>query len=256
VRIAVILRNAPDPLEELPFIEGAIDWQDAAFSLNIFDDFALEEAVLLKEQTGAELVAVALALDGDRLLQTAVARGASRAVKLDADVAEETSSRALAPVFAEAVRQIGADLVLTGVQAPGDVFGQLGPFLAHHLGWAQTNGAVGVQVSAGRISVRHDQGAGRGLLLSLEPPAVIGIQASRRPPSYVSGTRLRKAIETAAIEKLPIVSELAQQSTQIVALRRPEKDRSVELLDEDPEVAAGQIVKLLSTGGVAGRTDA
>jgi electron transfer flavoprotein beta subunit len=256
MKIAVILRNGPDPLEELPIIDGKLDWEEASLALDLFDDYALEEAVLLKEQTGAELVVVGLVSHGVRLLQTALARGADRAVKLDFDVPDDTSSRALAPVFADAVRHLGADIVITGVQGAGDIFGQLGPFLATELDWPQVNGAISIEAVDDRLHVRHDAGAGRVLALGLTLPAVVGVQASRRPPSYVSGSKLRKAIEAGAIETLRLTSAIAPDAAKLHSLQRPQKDRQVERLDDDPQKAAEQIISLLANQGIEGKINA
>jgi len=252
MRIAVILRHAPDPLEELPLVEGRIAWDDVSPALDAFDDVALEEAVLLKEQTAAELVVIGLAAHGQRLLQTAVARGADRAVSLAPELPEETSSRALAPIIAAAVRRLAPDLVLTGIQAPGDLFGQLGPFLADDLGWPQVNGAVALEAGGERILVRHDIGAGRIVRLSLALPAVVGIQASRRPPGYVSGTNLKKAIQTTRIETLVVDSAPRPDKSRLSALHHPPKDRQVELFEGNAKVVAGKIVDLLTNLDLTG----
>jgi electron transfer flavoprotein beta subunit len=255
VKVVVILRNAPDPLEELPLAEGGLDWDEVAYALDIFDDCALEEAALLKEETGAEVIALGLAKDGVRLLQTAIARGADRAVRVEADVEDGVSSRSLAPVLAEAMRNLGADLVVTGVQAPGDLAGQLVPFLGAELGWPEVNGVLAIEADGNRARVRNDQGAGRVVVLSVALPAVLGVQTSRRPPSYVSGTKLRKAIEAGAISTLKIDAVPAKDAVEIVEFIRPPRDRAVERLADDPDVAAGQIARLLENFGNEAQRD-
>jgi electron transfer flavoprotein beta subunit len=88
MHLAVILRLIPDLSEELEIDDSGtdIDRQWIGFKLNEFDDQALEEAVLLKERFGAKVTAIALAAEGsDRILQTAVARGADEALRIDHD---------------------------------------------------------------------------------------------------------------------------------------------------------------------------
>ncbi len=83
MHIAVILRIVPDLSEDLDIADSGtdIDREWVGLKLNEFDDHALEEAVLIKEASGARVTAIALAGDGaERQLQTAIARGADDAL--------------------------------------------------------------------------------------------------------------------------------------------------------------------------------
>ena len=96
--------------------------------INEFDDQALEEAVLIKEATGATVTAVGLRAEGiEQALQVAYARGADRMVIVEAGELDPYDSRTAARAFAEALRELAPDLVLIGVQTPSDVFGQTAP---------------------------------------------------------------------------------------------------------------------------------
>ena len=84
--IAVLLRAVPDPIEELELNddETDLDRDYLGYVLNEFDDHALEEALLLKEDSGGSVTAYALgtADEVEQMLHTAVAKGADRAVKV------------------------------------------------------------------------------------------------------------------------------------------------------------------------------
>jgi electron transfer flavoprotein beta subunit len=121
MQVAVVLRLVPDLSGEFEIADDGkdIDREWVGMRLNEFDDHALEEAILLKEAEGATVVAVALDGEGvDRMLQSAIARGADRAVKISTSTEGILSSRAAAPIIAAAVQQLGIELVLTGVQTP------------------------------------------------------------------------------------------------------------------------------------------
>ena len=101
--VAVVLRLVPDLSGEFEIADDGkdIDREWVGMRLNEFDDHALEEAILLKEAEGATVIALALAGEGaDRMLQSAIARGADRAVKISHDAEGVLSSRAAAPVIA------------------------------------------------------------------------------------------------------------------------------------------------------------
>jgi electron transfer flavoprotein beta subunit len=252
MKIVVILRMVPDLVEALPLADGRIAWDDAMLALNEFDDHALEEAVLLKEETGATVIALALANCGDRVLRTALARGADRVVQITASAPEDASARSVAPLFAEAVRTEQADVVLTGVQAPGDLFGGLAPFLAAALGWPAVDGVTAVSLAAGRARVAQECGAGRTARLAVALPAVFGIQAARQPPRYVSGSRLRQVAGN-DIAAVATAARLADEPARLLALSPPRKARAVTLVGDDPEAAAENILVALRARGLIGR---
>ena len=138
MQVAVVLRLAPELSGGYEIADDGkeIDREWVGMRLNEFDDHALEEAILLKEADGANVIALALAGEGvDRMLQSAIARGADRAIKITTSVEGPLSSRAAAPIIAAAIRQLGVELVLTGVQTPEDLFGQLAPYLGAILDW-------------------------------------------------------------------------------------------------------------------------
>src|SRR5450755_599375 len=101
-----------------------IDRELVDMVMNEFDDQALEEAVLIKEATGATVTAVGLQADGiQQALHVAYARGADKLVVVDAGELNPYDTPAAARAFAEAIRDLAPDLVLVGVQTPYDLFG-------------------------------------------------------------------------------------------------------------------------------------
>ena len=109
MKIGVALRLIPDLGEEIEFDDRhtSIDLDATDLKLNEFDDYALVEAILLAEATGAEVIALAAAVDGaDRMLRTALARGAHRAVRIEMEpVATSLSARAFAQIGRASCRE-------------------------------------------------------------------------------------------------------------------------------------------------------
>ena len=134
MKIAVLLKKVPDLVEDLEVDASgkALDTDDIKFKLNEYDDHALEDAILLKE-SGAVDEVVAMAVDGedvDKMLFTAIAKGADKAVKLiDGNPAD---SHQLGKAFANTLAAESYDLVFTGVQSVDDRDGQMGPILASY----------------------------------------------------------------------------------------------------------------------------
>lgn len=251
MNIAVVLRLMPSLGDELEVDDTGvdIDREIVEMVINEFDEQALEEAVLIKEATGATVTALALAADGaEQALRVAYARGADRVILVDAGELGPYDTRTASSAFAAAVRDLGPDLVLTGVQTPYDVFGQTAPFLAAELGWPQANVVVGTTVADGAARVVQEYAGGRLAVLSLTLPAIVGVQSASSPPRYVSMARLRQAMAEASAETFTASVQPAN-SGRITALARPERTGGATMLEGDADEVAEQLVALLRERG-------
>lgn len=252
MNIAVAVRLMPKAGEELELDPSGtdIDRDYVDMTITDFDDLALEEAVLIKEATGATVTAVGLQEDGiDQALRVAYARGADRMVVVDAGEIGPYDSRLAALAFAEAFRSLAPDLVLTGVQTPHDVFGQTAPVLASALGWPQANVVVGVNVEDGRARVVQEYAGGRLAVLGLELPAVVGVQSASSPPRYVAMSRLRQAMTEASLETLDVSVGAPAATPELVRLARPEAREGATMLEGDAAEMAEKILAVLREQG-------
>lgn len=251
MHILTVLRLVPDTREELPFDGAEIDYDDIDIMLNEFDDYALEEAVLLKEASGGTVTALGLPGDGiDRVLQTAIARGADNAVRLECD-GEHLSSRALSVAFRALVEDLKPDLILAGVQTPEDMFGQLVPCLGEVLAWPHASGVTSVSTSSdGAVRIVQEYGGGRSALLDVELPVAIGVQSSSQPPRYVAGSRLRQAIQSAVIKSFSIEEPDEVYGAKITGLSEPKRGSSAEIIEGDADEFAAALIKVLTEKGL------
>jgi electron transfer flavoprotein beta subunit len=252
MNVAVAIRLMPKAGDELEVDASGTDIDRELVDMVIaeFDDQALEEAVLIKEATGATVTAVALQAEGaEQALRVAYARGADRVVLVDAGEVDAYDSRTVALAFAEAFRALAPDLVLIGVQTPSDVFGQTAPALAVALGWPQANVVVGVTVADGTARVTQEYAGGRLAVLGLQLPAVVGVQSASSPPRYVSMGRLRQAMTEATTETLAVSVDAPDSGSRLVALARPEVQGGATMLEGDAEEVAAQIVAVLRERG-------
>jgi electron transfer flavoprotein beta subunit len=247
----VVLRLVPDTGEEFELAADGrgIDREWIGLKLNEFDDHALEEAVLLKESVGAKVTAVALEGDGiDRLLQTAIARGADQVAKIAYQGEPPVQAATAAEFLAVAARQLGCDLILTGVQTAEDLFGQLAPSLAAVLDWPQMSAVSGVTVSGGNVVAQQEYSGGFAAAHSIALPAVIGVQAASKPPRYVSGSKLREAAGTKIGVIEPGVSP-GPATAEIMSVAFPVSQGRAEMLEGKAEAVAERLAALLRERG-------
>lgn len=255
MRIVVPIKMVPDLVEELELNDDGTDVEREflKFVVSEWDDQALEEALLVKEATGGEVVVVALDdPDVDMTLYTALAKGADKAVKLTGfEEGTWVDSHTRAAVVAEWVKSQSADLVLTGVQAVDDLDGQLPALLAPRLGWPHVAVVVGVEAKDGIAHVSQEFGGGKTARLEVRLPAVIGVQAARQPPRYASITRIRQAQQAGGIEEAEVAVPAGAGSGLVVRrLYAPEKTGHAEMLTGSAEDVAARIVELIRAKGI------
>ena len=222
-----------------------------SFVANPFDEWALEEALLLKDVTDGGVTVVALDDPGiDQTLYRAVALGADHAVKLVGTSAPWIDSHRRAGIMMSWIREQLYDLILSGVQAPDDLDGQLPALLAAGLGHPFASVVVGVEVSETGVIATQEFGGGRIGQLELVLPAVLGIQVSLRHPRYVSDMRIRLASMGGGIEEVPVDATTVGSGLTVRRVFTPEAARRAEMLPASPDEAADAILGLLHERGL------
>ena len=147
------------------------------------------------------------------------------------------------------MRQLGVELVLTGVQTPEDLFGQLAPYLGATLDWPHVSAVGGVQAAGDGIEVLQEYSGGVSATLRLRLPAVIGVQTASQPPRYVSGSKLRQAMS----EPIAVIESDAMpaaDTAEILALREPARSGEAVMLEGDAETVADKLHDLLAERGL------
>jgi electron transfer flavoprotein beta subunit len=252
MQIGVVLRLIPDALGDLDIAESGQDidreWVD--LKLNEFDDQALEEALALRDGAGGAIVAIAFdGVGADRLLQSALARGADRVFKLRNACGDGPPAREAARLLAPAVRELALDLVLTGVLATDEIYGQLAPLLGATLDWPHVSAVSGAEFNSGALVVRQEADEGFSTTARVTLPAVIGVQTASRPIRYVSGARLRQFIGE-KIELKDSVVDAVDLGTELVRLERPQSDAGASMLEGGAEKVAAALHALLVERGL------
>src|ERR1041385_2103735 len=142
------MKPVPDPASRL-VINEAKTWikdQDLTFVASEADNYALEEALRLKEKHGGEVVVISMGgEEAARVLRSGLAMGADRAIHLLDPKFKGSDEYATAVALAKAIEKDGgADLILTGVQSDDLGTGMTGTMLAEFLGYAHATVIVAV----------------------------------------------------------------------------------------------------------------
>lgn len=237
MNIIVLLKRVPDLVEDLEVDDGgkALDTEYLKFTLNEFDDHALEEALLLKEASGGSVTAVALdGEDVDKMLFTALAKGADRALKVTGAEPGD-STLALARVLSEVVASEPHDLVLTGVQAADDRDGQLAPLVASLLRLPSVEVVTGVTAGDGMVTLLKEYSGGTVAEFEVDLPAVLGIQAARQTPRYAPVSKVRQIQQSTTLET--VASAAGDDGAfSVIEMTPPETGEGAQMLESVEEL--------------------
>ena len=253
MNLVVPIKMVPDLVEELVIDASGtmLDPEALRLKLNEFDDHAIEQAILLKEKGTGQVTVVAPDIEGiDDVLFTAAAKGADRLVKLTGNWQPGASNHALARVFANFVKTLRPELILTGVQAHNDLDGAVGPQLAEHLGIPYVGYVAGVMVCDGTVQLRKEYPGGMIAEMQVILPAVLGIQAAEKPPRYVPISKVRATMKIATIEKFP-AAELETVGVPLaVQFFQPEASARATMIAGDANAVAARLVEIFNERGV------
>jgi len=186
VKIAVCVKRVPDTEARIKIgADGkSIDEAGVKFVLNPYDEYAVEEALRLKEKAGAGEVAV-IALGGDaaqETIRTALAMGADRGVLLKAD-RMPLDPLVVARALAEELKPGGFDLILCGKQAVDDTSHAVGVLVAELLGIPSVAAVAKLEIADGKGTAEREIEGGVEVV-SFALPAVITADKGLNEPRY------------------------------------------------------------------------
>jgi len=171
---------------------SGVDTNNVKFTMNPFDESAVEEAVRLKEAGKAsEIVVVSMGPpQAQDTIRTALAMGADRGILVGSDT--ELQPLAVAKLLKAIVAKESPSLIIVGKQAIDDDSNQTGQMLAALLGWPQGTFASKLTIDGDKAEVtREIDGGMEKILLSL--PAVITVDLRLNEPRYASLPNIMKA---------------------------------------------------------------
>ncbi len=252
MRIVVCVKQVPDTETRIRVApEGnAILEQDLNWIVSPFDEFAIEEALRIKEARGGEVLLVTVGPDrAQSALRTGLAMGADAAVHVKDPALDAADTLATARGLAAAVKSLAPfDLVLTGQQGVGGDNSQIPGLLAELLDLPQVTVAVKLEVQDGKALVEREvEGARETWETSL--PAVISAQKGLNEPRYASLKGImaakKKPIEVKDAAALGLDPSVIKPLTRVVALELPPARPAVRMIEGDPDTQARELLRLL-----------
>ena len=228
-----------------------IDETGLKFIVSPYDEFALEEAIRLKEKSGGDVTVVTFGPErAAQALRECLARGATKALHVKADNAADADSFGIAKVLAAAIKTVPHDVIFLGKQGVGTDNSLVGPMLAELLGYPQVNVVTHMDVGDGKLTAHREiEGAEEVIEASL--PAVVTAQKGLNDPRYASLKGIMAAkkipIDTKSIADVGLSdADVFNQRVVITKLELPpEKSGGRKIDGSDAATAAREILKYI-----------
>ncbi|MDR9429701.1 MAG: electron transfer flavoprotein subunit beta/FixA family protein [Natronomonas sp.] len=240
----------------LDIAEGSLD-----YDLNEWDDYAVEEAVQISEETDdVEVITVTIGPErAEETVRMALAKGADRAIRVWDDALDEAQFldvSAKADIIAAVAEEEEPDLVLSGVQAGDDSNGATGVAVAERLDfeWAAVVNDLDLDAEAGQAAVHRELEGGIEELTDVDIPAVLTIQTGINEPRYASlrGIRQaqRKPLDAKTLADVGLDESVVDSPVERTSMYEPESESDAVVWEGSPEETASELAAFLRDKGV------
>jgi len=251
MKIAVCIKQVPDTETRIrigPDGKGIVD-SDVNWIVSPYDEFAIEEALRIKEAKGGEVVLVSLGPDrAQSALRNGLAMGADSALHLKDPLFDQVDTLGTASALATALKPMAPDLLLMGQQGVGGDNAQVPGLVAEILDLPQVTMAVKIEVQDGKATIEREiEGAHETWDVTL--PAVVSAQKGLNEPRYASLKGImaakKKLIATKGAADLGLTAEQLAPKTRVVALELPPSRSAVKMIEGDADTQVKELLRLL-----------
>ncbi|HBF43489.1 MAG TPA: electron transfer flavoprotein subunit beta [Desulfobacteraceae bacterium] len=257
MNIVVCIKRVPLTQEvdlEIDAVKKDVKKDALAYVVNDWDNYAIEEAVLLQEKFGGTVTAVTIGNEEDEeVLRRALAMGADKSIRVDPGD-RVLDGFVISGILGEVIKDLEFDLVLTGVQADDDNLGMVGIMLAEELGLPHAAVVTGVEPEGNEANIRVELEGGMDEVSKIKLPALLSIQTGINEPRYVSIMGIRKArkkeLKVVSVEDLKLEEDALSCQTIVEEVFLPPETEGAKMLEGDSSTVADKIIRILKEKGV------
>ena len=247
-------------LKQVPSTESMIEIADDGVSIkpdnikwviNPYDEFAVEEALRIREAQGGSVTIVSAGKEKTtEAIRTALAMGADKGILINDPALENCDGLGTAKVLAKVVQDLPYDLVIAGQRAVDDDNYLVGAAVADKLGLPLISMVFQEEIQDGRITC-HKTVDGGSVVVEAALPVLLTTQKGLNEPRYASLPGIMKAkkkpLDTKSLAELGLdAAEVGDPKTKVVALRTPPERTAGQMIDgESAAEKAAALVKVL-----------
>jgi electron transfer flavoprotein beta subunit len=249
MKILVCIKQVPD-MESKFKVDDAGTWYaktDLAWRMNEYDEYAVEQAVQLKEQVKDADLTV-LCIGGDQVKETmkkALAMGCDRGAHIADDTSSSKEPYQIAGIIAEFAKGKDFDVIFTGMQSQDRGSGQVGILVGEMLGLPSVSTIVQFAFNNGVIEAKRELEGGIKAAVKVQAPAVVTCQLGLNTPRYPTLPNIMKAKKKELVS-IPVADLLKVDGRQVTKkMYFPEKKGGGIVLEGDVGSLVDQVVKIL-----------
>lgn len=223
------------------------------YVMNEYDVYAINLALALKEKLGAQIVAFCvgpfISID---MLASCLAMGVDRAIRIRSEELDTQNPSVVALALGQSIRQLNADLILTGFQAVDDAESQTGILLSEFLGLPNISGVTDVSIKASTAVARFDMGEGIEGVAEVKLPALLTVLSGNSTNGYVplvNKLRLLKRVESVQFVIGPEL--VGSVKREVIEYLETKGDRKAAVVSVNPEEAARLFCQTLAEAGIS-----
>ena len=248
MKIAVLVKQVVGSESSLEISQDQkwIDDSNATFVMNPPDNYAIEEAMLIKEKVGVgEVVIVSMGPQRvQKVIREGLSKGADRGIHIETESLKEIDPLYTSKVLAETLSGESFDLILSGLQSDDSGMGQTGVLLGELLNMSTATLAIETDIDKNKIRVKRELEAGWFQWVELKSPSSISIQSGINQPRYPS----LKGIMSAKKKEIKVFSApLIETKQNVSEIFVPKKSKETEFIETDIDSAVERIVDILKT---------
>lgn len=257
----VCIKRVPDTSEAEVKVDATgknVDSSRFSFDINDADNYAVEEAILIKEAKGGEVKVVCIGpQDADVMIRMALAKGGDSAIRIDDPRINVKNPLQVAKVLAAVIKDQEFDLVLTGCMSADDGNMATGVALAELLGVPHAAMVKKVEILDGKVKVYRELEGGLSEVVEINLPAILTIQTGINEPRYapIRGIRAaqKKELKVLKLDDLGLSPEEVGEESSLIELEKmyvPEIVSKAEVIEGEPEEKAAILAEKLLKGGL------
>lgn len=252
MNIYVLMKRTFDTEEKINVKNGQIIEDGAEFIINPYDEFAIEEAIQVRDAQGGEVTVITVGNDeSEKELRTALAMGCDKAVLINIeDDIENGDQYTTAKVLAEFLKDKGADLILAGNVAIDGASGQVGPRVADLLGIPYVTTITKLDIDGDKATVVRDV-EGDTEVIETSLPLLVTAQQGLNEPRYPSLPGIMKAkkkpLEEVELDDLDLEEDEVEAKTKTIEIYLPPKKEAGKVLEGELVDQVKELVSLLHT---------
>jgi electron transfer flavoprotein beta subunit len=242
MNIVVLVKQVPDSgaSRELSTGDYTVDRSSASNVINEMDEYAIEEALKIKEAHGGEVTVLTMGPAGaTESIRKALSMGPDKAVHVSDDALHGSCAVATSKVLAEALKTLNADLIVCGAESTDGRVQVMPHMLAERLGVAALTGARKVTVDGSQLTVERQTDEGYEVVTAATP-AVISVWDTINEPRYPSFKGImaatKKPVQTLSLADLGVsadeVGAAGATSAVLEFAKRPPRSAGQKVTDE------------------------